>query len=186
MEVIAMLKKIHSVVKNNAGFSFMELMVVVALVGILSSIAIPNHLRSLPEKRLKNAARNLYADMQRARLQAVNENRDLQVVFSGKVYSFERWDNETESFVATGFSKDMKDFGEIVYGCTGTFSWESDDLDVALNTPSPASITFRPTGMLGDGTASSSIFIGSAGVNACYVINISNFGSVQIIRGVQQ
>jgi prepilin-type N-terminal cleavage/methylation domain-containing protein len=174
-----MLKKIQSVLKNNSGFSFMELMVVVALVGILSSIAIPNHLRSLPEKRLKNAARSLYADMQRARLLAVKDNRIVQVTFANNGYSFEQWDNTTNTFIPTDFQKDMNDFGEIGYGCTENFS----DLDGnPPDTSNPDSITFRPTGTLGDGSASSAIFLGSGGVNACYAVTISNFGAVQILR----
>ena len=177
-EVIAMLKKIQSVLKNNSGFSFAELMVVVALVGILSSIALPNHLRSLPEKRLKNAARGLYADMQRARLLAVKDNRIVQVPFANNGYSFEQWDNTTNTFIPTDFQKDMNDFGEIHYGCVGNFS----DLGEKKPTETPDSITFRPTGTLGDGSASSAIFLGSGGVNACYAVTISNFGAVQILR----
>ncbi|MCW5199375.1 prepilin-type N-terminal cleavage/methylation domain-containing protein, partial [Desulfobulbus sp. F1] len=68
--------------KNTAGFSFVELMVVIALIGMLSAIALPSLLGSLSEKRLKNAARNLYSDMQRARLQAVKKNKKLFVRFS--------------------------------------------------------------------------------------------------------
>ncbi|MCI5135937.1 MAG: prepilin-type N-terminal cleavage/methylation domain-containing protein, partial [Candidatus Electrothrix sp. AW2] len=41
---------------NSNGFSFVELMVVIALIGLLSAIGLPSLLRSLPEKRLQNAA----------------------------------------------------------------------------------------------------------------------------------
>ena len=46
--------------KGVAGFSFVELMAVLAVFGVLSVIATPSILGKLPEKRVKSAARNLF------------------------------------------------------------------------------------------------------------------------------
>ena len=66
---------------NKHGFSLMELMVVVAIIGIMAAIAIPNFLNWLPNMRLKAAARDLYSNMQKARMQAVKTNKNTAIIF---------------------------------------------------------------------------------------------------------
>ena len=67
--------------RERNGFSFVELMVVIALVGALAAISMPSFLRGMPEKRVKAAARNMYANLQKARLLAVKRNRKVTVRF---------------------------------------------------------------------------------------------------------
>ena len=68
--------------KNTAGFSFVELMSVIAIIGIMSAIALPYLVSGQPQRRLKAAARDLYSAMQQARLLAVKNNQPVHVCFN--------------------------------------------------------------------------------------------------------
>jgi Tfp pilus assembly protein FimT len=61
---------------------------VVAIIGILISIAIPNILSWLPNIRLKAAARDLYSSMQKTRMEAVKTNQSWAIVFNSANNTF--------------------------------------------------------------------------------------------------
>ncbi len=65
--------------KSEAGFSLVELMVVVAIIAVIGAIAVPN--MSPANARLKQAARELYGNMQRARMEAIKSNQNVGIVF---------------------------------------------------------------------------------------------------------
>lgn len=70
-----------SIFHNRAGFTLVELIVVVAIVGILGGVATPMIMRWLPNMRLKIAARDLYGNMQNSRMKAVKTNTASAIVF---------------------------------------------------------------------------------------------------------
>lgn len=64
------------------GFTLVEVMFVIAVIGILSAVAIPTYLTWLPDMRLKATARDVYSTFQKTRLDAIKTNRDLAIVFN--------------------------------------------------------------------------------------------------------
>lgn len=60
---------------NESGMSLMEVLVVMLLIGILAGIATIMLMRELPNIRLKEATRNLFYDIQTARMHAVRRGR---------------------------------------------------------------------------------------------------------------
>jgi prepilin-type N-terminal cleavage/methylation domain-containing protein len=66
--------------RNNSGFTFIELAVVIAIVGVLAGIAIPNFVGWLPKYRLNSSIDDIQALVQNARLRAVKENAHVAVL----------------------------------------------------------------------------------------------------------
>lgn len=66
------------------GFSLVEVMIVMAIVGILAAVAVPMITASLPRYHLRAEARELLINFKKAKMEAVKSNRDVVIVFSGE------------------------------------------------------------------------------------------------------
>ena len=67
--------------RKESGFTLMELMVTIAIIVIMASIAVPSYLSWLPKQRLRAAVTDLVAEIQIAKLSAIRENRNWAIVF---------------------------------------------------------------------------------------------------------
>lgn len=67
---------------RQAGFTLVELLTTVAIVGVLAAVAAPSFNAFNVRERLKGAATNLYTDLQFARSEAVQRNAPITVSFN--------------------------------------------------------------------------------------------------------
>ena len=67
---------------RNAGFTLIELMVVIGILTIMLAIGIPMFLRELPNYRLREAARQVAQDMNLAKMRAIATNRNFGIYFN--------------------------------------------------------------------------------------------------------
>ena len=67
--------------KHEAGFTFVELTTIMIILAVIASIAIPTFSVWLPNYKLRSAARDLYSNLQMAKLGAVKHNKTWAVVF---------------------------------------------------------------------------------------------------------
>jgi Tfp pilus assembly protein FimT len=89
--------------KNEAGYTITEVIMVVLAISILAAIAIPAFAVWAPDQRLKTAGRKLLSTIQLAKMTAVQRNTYCTVTFnqtvSGKVYNciaFEDMDEDSK------------------------------------------------------------------------------------------
>ncbi len=69
------------------GFTLVEILVTVALIGIISAIAIPDWGTVLLTFRLKGGARQVQANLDWAKWRAIHENAKHRLVFSSTGYT---------------------------------------------------------------------------------------------------
>jgi prepilin-type N-terminal cleavage/methylation domain-containing protein len=88
--------------KPSSGFTLLELMITLSILGILATFAVPAFSAWLPEYKLKRAVRELYSNMQFARMTAIRQHRKYRVVFNlagNGSYILQGPDNTTEKSI---------------------------------------------------------------------------------------
>ncbi len=64
---------------KSEGFTLLEIIIVIAIAGILAAIAVPSLVNQLPRYRLSGAARQVMGDLMWARMQAVSEKNEFRI-----------------------------------------------------------------------------------------------------------
>lgn len=113
------------------GFTLLELLIVIAIAGILVAIAIPGMSAFVAKYRLDGATRALWGDIQSAKMSAVKMNKPVTLTLNtSSKYSFTYIDPQSNTHT---FSRDTtNDFPGVTITITGS------------------SITFGKTGLVGN------------------------------------
>lgn len=67
--------------KNKSGFTLLELMVVIAIIGIVAGITVPNAISWIPKYRLNSTVSEIQSTVQGARLMAIREKANVVITF---------------------------------------------------------------------------------------------------------
>jgi prepilin-type N-terminal cleavage/methylation domain-containing protein len=76
------------ILKNRTGFTMVEVAVTLSLLGILTAIAVPSYISWLPRHRLQTSARQIYDDLNLAKIQAVKDNANAYITFDTSNYTY--------------------------------------------------------------------------------------------------
>lgn len=82
------------------GFSLVEIMIVIALIGIIATIAVPNFQNYIRNRNLKTAAQEISSEFFVTRERALAENRTYRIVFNTAInqYTTEELDTTTSTW----------------------------------------------------------------------------------------
>nr|WP_286222706.1 type II secretion system minor pseudopilin GspH [Marinobacter sp. LA51] len=87
---------------RQAGFTLLEILVVLIIVGLLASLAVFSFGGNSQQRELKNEVRDLYLLMQTASEQAILNNRELGLQVTEEGYQFVAYEDESGDWEASG------------------------------------------------------------------------------------
>ena len=160
--------------------TLIELMIGMAIIGILSAVVYYSLSRSLPEKHLKQAATQLYLDMQKAKSLAVLNRQRMRIDFNPVTQSYSMVDDQADTTLKTVSLSNYK--SGITYGSGpasrpyGTASTFGDDY---ITYDPDNSIVFEPNGMANAGT----VYLTNINKSVCYALRTPmSTGNIKIIK----
>ncbi len=166
------------------GFTLIELMVTVSVLGILAAIAVPAFSQWLPRYRLKNAARDIYSNMQLAKLGAIKQNSDWAIHLDEtsntyRVCSSDGGDGDwTDGDETVEKTVNLPDYESgVAYGHgNATKEVTGGSFDSGGTTYSGDVALFKPRGTSNGGY----VYIENNKNNASFAVGTSSFGAIQL------
>jgi len=128
------------------GFTLMELMITIAIIGIISALALPSFRNILERQRLVGATEHLFANLQYARSEAIKQNQSIRFQFDVNNWCYGVDDSGSDCDCTTPSTctvntvqrvVDSSDYANVVLA--GTFSNDYIDFDPRQGFPVDAS-----------------------------------------------
>ena len=141
---------------RDSGFTMVELLIVIAILGVLLAIAVPNYMDYLPKHRASGATRQLFTEMQSSKMKAISENNDYVITFDTSNNSYSIYDDGDNNFATMGAETgeliktvNISDaFSGISFGYVSGNDPDGSGISSSVTfTGTPPSVIFRPTGV---------------------------------------
>ncbi len=170
----------NSTERAAAGFSAVELLIVVAVFGILSAFAVPSLSGALRDMQLAADARNISSALGYARIKAKSLSTPYQVAFDlgGNGWSVRRYNSGTDSF---DLEQGVNGLSRGLSGSGITFKTSAADPPAGFPDTSSSSITFNSRGIPVSGatpTADNIVYLSRSGTDCAVTVTLT--GKVQV------
>lgn len=138
--------------RQERGFTLFELIIVIAIIGVASTVAVPEFSKWRARQAVNGAAKSLLSHLKQARVIAMAENRNVRITFGSNSYVY-----DDDSGGTCGLCKPQ----------TVSYSNFSSSADFSV-TPSASPFTFSSRGTVNSGN----IVIRSGSFSHTLTINI--------------
>ena len=157
------MKKRPYIISGRSGFTTIELMVTIGILTVLALITIPGYTSWMPSYHLKGAARDIYSNLQLARLDAIKRNNTSTVTL----------DTGENKYIIDSPDRTvyLGDYGGVV-----SFT-NTGDMDTTITFDSRGMATFAPDP---DGDNIGEVFITNSKNTATYRIGVSLVGTITL------
>lgn len=151
------MKKKTYIIKDRWGFTLIEMLMAMVMLAIVTGFAIPVFAKWLPNYNLKTAARDVFSNMQLAKLEAVKQNSTCAVTIGSDSYEIVQLDKTVS----------LEEYGSGVQ-----FGGPEGETP---NSP----FTFNARGMINE-TSTRYVFLTNEKNTAYYRIEVTSIGNIAI------
>ena len=153
---------------RNKGFTLVELMIVIAIIGVLAAIITPSFLSWRDRSKVRGDATELRAAFESTKLRAIKHNTNAVVTFPDAT--------SYQAYVDTN-NNNVRDAGEVII----TTRTLAPGVTITTNTFTGNDMAFNPRGMANGPNSTGRIVMTSPG-GASYEVVVSSFGRVRMER----
>ena len=159
---------------SNAGYSLVEVLVVVGMIGVLTLVTVPNFISLFRASRMKSSLRNFTTVARNARMTAVTRGEETKITYVPNGTKYQMFESRDNGTTWTQLGKDFNLESHIYFSSTSTFTDQDTD--------TYPDVIFFPNGTVSpvpDATTNSGNVVlrtnDSIALNQ-YTININNVG----------
>jgi type IV fimbrial biogenesis protein FimT len=141
---------------QHRGFTLVELMITISIIGILGLLVVPGILNYLPAYRVNSAAKSLATEMNLVRMRAIAHNRVHRVAFTG-TQEIQIWEDDDNDWATTNTLVKTLDLATLFPNVSVDYNAVTgvDGVTIAQaasfgGTAGPVRATFLPNGLLSD------------------------------------
>lgn len=112
---------------SNAGYSLVEILVVVGMIGVLTLVTVPNFISLFRSSRMKSSLRNFTTVMRNARMTAVTRGERTKITFVPNGTKYQMYESRDSGTTWTQLGNDYNLESRVYFSTTSTFTDQDTD-----------------------------------------------------------